>query len=63
MTILRYDDYETSSGRATYDADVVIVGTGAGGAAAGAELAEAGVGHGGMWIGGAPDAHDLDREA
>ncbi|MCA9529893.1 MAG: GMC family oxidoreductase N-terminal domain-containing protein [Myxococcales bacterium] len=43
MTILRYDDYETSSGRATYDADVVIVGTGAGGAAAGAELAEAGV--------------------
>jgi choline dehydrogenase-like flavoprotein len=37
--ILRYADYEKD---AIFDADVVIIGTGAGGAAAGAELAEAG---------------------
>jgi len=38
--ILKHADYTQE---ATYDADVVIVGTGAGGAAAGAELAEAGL--------------------
>ncbi|MGM0574851.1 MAG: GMC family oxidoreductase N-terminal domain-containing protein [Myxococcota bacterium] len=38
--ILRYADYET---RDTFDADVVVVGTGAGGATVGAELAEAGL--------------------
>jgi choline dehydrogenase-like flavoprotein len=38
--ILRYADYERER---RFDADVVIVGTGAGGAAAGAELAEAGL--------------------
>lgn len=37
--IVRYDDYEKQS---EFDADVVVVGTGAGGAAAGTELAEAG---------------------
>ena len=39
MTILDYADYQT---RARYDADVAVVGTGAGGAVVGAELAEAG---------------------
>ncbi len=39
MTILAYADYERSR---SFDADVVVVGTGAGGAAAGAELAELG---------------------
>jgi choline dehydrogenase-like flavoprotein len=38
--ILRYADYEREP---RFDADVVVVGTGAGGAAAGAELAEAGL--------------------
>lgn len=38
--ILRHRDYETSS---HFEADVVVVGTGAGGGAAGAELAEAGL--------------------
>ena len=38
--ILRYADYEKD---AIFDADVVVMGTGAGGAAAGAELAEAGL--------------------
>ncbi|HVU00334.1 MAG TPA: GMC family oxidoreductase N-terminal domain-containing protein [Polyangiaceae bacterium] len=38
--ILRHDDYGKS---ARYDADVVVVGTGAGGAAAGATLAKAGL--------------------
>lgn len=37
--ILRYSDYEASQ---TFEADVVVVGTGAGGAVVGAELAEAG---------------------
>ncbi len=40
MTILKHIDYQ---GRETFHADVVVVGTGAGGGAAGAELAEAGV--------------------
>ena len=40
MTILKHADYTQG---ATYDADVVIIGTGAGGAAAGATLAEAGL--------------------
>ena len=40
MTILEYADYAVD---ARYDADVVVIGTGAGGAAAGAELAEAGL--------------------
>jgi choline dehydrogenase-like flavoprotein len=39
MNILRHGDYEEG---ATYDAEVVVVGTGAGGAVVGAELAEAG---------------------
>jgi len=37
--ILRYEDYQP---KATYDAEVIVVGTGAGGAVVGAELAEAG---------------------
>ncbi len=37
--ILRYQDYQRV---ARLDADVIVIGTGAGGAAAGAELAEAG---------------------
>ena len=40
MTILDHADYEKTS---TFDADVVVIGTGAGGAAAGAEIAEAGL--------------------
>lgn len=37
--VLRYEDYQP---RSVYDAEVVVVGTGAGGAVVGAELAEAG---------------------
>ncbi len=37
--ILRYEDYASKD---RYDAEVIVVGTGAGGAVAGAELAEAG---------------------
>lgn len=40
MTVLAYKDYVDGG---TYDADVIVVGTGAGGAAAGATLAEAGL--------------------
>ena len=38
-TILSYADYDSEC---SFDADIVVVGTGAGGAAAGTELAEAG---------------------
>ena len=41
-TILRFDDYD-ARGRSTYDAEVIVIGTGAGGAVVGAELAEAGI--------------------
>ncbi len=40
MTILEYDDYARKT---HFSADVVVIGTGAGGAACGAELAEAGL--------------------
>lgn len=44
MTVLRFADYASARGaESTYDADVVVIGTGAGGAVVGAELAEAGL--------------------
>ena len=39
MTILEHNDYKDGD---VYDAEIAVIGTGAGGAAAGAELAEAG---------------------
>ena len=39
MTVLSHRDYRSGE---THDADVVVVGTGAGGAVVGAELAESG---------------------